>query len=471
MRFNLLVSIFSLLFGLSFGVLFSFSIVEIIFIIFVGLGVVILYKNDKLILSIGLVFIFFSVGLLRTEFIVEPKVEYEKRATLEGVIKTEIENTKSGQSFIVKTKEYSVLVRTDSLATYRYGDLIEFRGFVKEPQPFETNGRTFYYDNYLKTKGVSAIVSNPNINILDRDNGSFIKENLFKFKEIFLIQSKNIFSFQESSLFNGILFGVRSSLGDDLENILRQVALIHIVVLSGYNVSIIAEALVTSISYISRKWAFLLAMISIIAFVIMVGATPSVVRAGIMASLLLMARMLRTGSDIIIYILLAALLMALWNPFVLLYDPGFHLSFIATVGIILIVPLFERFIHNNWFGLKEVVATTLSAQISILPYILLTFGSVSLVGSLANLFVVPIVPFIMFFGMLAILISFLSQTIAFPIIVFVKLLLNYFISVAVFFSQIPFSHTQIGASYWWSILSVLFYSLGGYFVLKFNPFK
>ena len=471
MRSNLLLSIFSLLFGLAFGVLFHFPIPEIIVVIFLSFIVLFLYKEDKLILSAALVVIFFSVGLLRTEYIKEPSLEYEKNVTLEGVIKTEIENTKSGQNFIVDVTEYNVLVRTNSLKVYKYGDLIEFQGLIKEPLPFVSNGRTFYYDNYLKTKGVAAIVSNPKISILERDKGSFIKENLFKFKEIFLIQSKNIFSFQESSLFNGILFGVKSSLGEDLENILRQVALIHIVVLSGYNVSIIAEALVTSISYISRKWAFLIAMIAIIAFVLMVGAGPSVVRAGVMASLLLLARMLRSGSDIIIYILLAALLMSIWNPYVLLYDPGFHLSFIATVGIILLVPLFDRLTSHNWFGVKEVFLTTLSAQVSILPYTLLTFGSVSLIGSFANLFVVPIVPFVMFFGMLAILLSFLSQTLAFPIIVFVKLLLNYFINTAIFFSQIPFSHTQIGASYWWSVLSVLFYSFGGYFVFKFKPFR
>lgn len=170
----------------------------------------------------------------------------------------------------------------------------------------------------------------------------------------------------------------------------------HIVAVSGYNVTIIAEYLIFLGLWLGmwRKNAVWLAIIGIIVFVMMIGFPSSAVRAGVMGGILLWAMKngrLANSQNAIVF---AAAVMLSINPLLLRWDIGFQLSFLATLGIVEISAFWEKnFIKKNKaFGISEIIMLSLSAQIFVLPVIAYNFHITSLISLLANILILPIVP-------------------------------------------------------------------------------
>ena len=139
--------------------------------------------------------------------------------------------------------------------------------------------------------------------------------------------------------------------------------------------------------------------LSIILFVLAVGAQATSLRAGLMALIAMMA--INSGHMYSVFrsLVVATFIMVLINPFTLLYDVSFHLSVVATLGIIFINPLFVRafrFLKSRF--VIDIVSTTLAAQVAVLPLILYTTGVFSIVSPLANFIIGPIMPLAMFFA-------------------------------------------------------------------------
>jgi competence protein ComEC len=205
-----------------------------------------------------------------------------------------------------------------------------------------------------------------------------------------------------SALAAGILTGGKQGLGKILLEAFTVSGLLPVVVLSGYNVMIVAEAVLRGLRFMPRRIALILAGLTIFLFVLASGAGASAVRAGIMAGVGLFAR--ATGRT---YAALRALMfvfvcMLVFNPLLLLYDPGFQFSFVATLGLIVGAPLISKrltWVENEL--IREVLATTISAQIFVLPLLLYETGNFSLVAIPANLLVLPVVPFAMLFSFIA----------------------------------------------------------------------
>ena len=206
----------------------------------------------------------------------------------------------------------------------------------------------------------------------------------------------------ESNLLLGILIGARKALPKEVIDNFNITGTSHIIAISGYNISIIATSLTFVSFYIGRKLNTWLILIIVCSFVIMSGASSSVVRAAIMGSLFLLAGRAGRLYAIVPSLCFAAFIMLLWNPYILYFDASFQLSFLATAGIVFIVPplnqLFERL--PKLFGVKEILITTFAAIVSTLPLILHTFGRLSLVAPLTNILILPFVPATMLFGFL-----------------------------------------------------------------------
>jgi competence protein ComEC len=138
---------------------------------------------------------------------------------------------------------------------------------------------------------------------------------------------------------------------------------------------------------------------------------------------------------------LAALGMVLWNPFVLVYDPGFQLSFMATVGLILGAPLVERFITKvpTLLDFRGILAATVATQVAVLPLLLYQIGQVSLVAPIVNMLVLPLVAYMMLLGFLAGLVGMVSTTLAFPLAWLAHILLGYTFVVVDLFGRFSFA--------------------------------
>lgn len=200
----------------------------------------------------------------------------------------------------------------------------------------------------------------------------------------------------ESSLLSGLLFGGDDRLSDSLRDRFSATGMTHIVAVSGSNIALVMEWLI-AVSLAIGLWrhqALWLSLIGVILFVLMVGAEASAVRAGIMGTLTILA--LRSGrvSSGIQALLCAAAVMLAYNPLLLRYDLGFQLSFLATLGILVLLSLRQDNAseHSAW---KDILWMTIAAELFVLPIIAFTFHTVPVVSLVSNMLILPVLPLAM----------------------------------------------------------------------------
>ncbi|MCX6781904.1 MAG: ComEC/Rec2 family competence protein [Candidatus Magasanikbacteria bacterium] len=301
--------------------------------------------------------------------------------------------TLSQTEYVVKSKilRNKILAKLPSYPEYHYGDLLNITCYLDEP--YVMPGSDFRYDKYLLSQGVSAACVNASAQFVGHHN-SFLG-NIYALKGIVAEKVAVLWPEPESSLIGGLLYGDRVGMPKDITDNFSRVGLSHIVAVSGYNITIIAAALMIILISVGlyRRQAFWVAIFSIFIYVIFTGASASAVRAGIMGSVILIGQYIGRPSRVSPALILAASLMVLVNPYILISDVGFQLSFAATAGII--------FLASG----TSVVKTTLAAVSATLPLILFHFGRLSIVALPVNILVLWLIPYLMLFGFMAIISS------------------------------------------------------------------
>lgn len=391
----------------------------------------------------------------------------------EKTIRLVVEVEKTNSSSIYGTTR--VLISVDRFSDVSYGDYVIAKGKLQKPESFETDtGRTFDYPTYLRAHGIAYELSFANVTTVAKDKGNSIVAWLLSVKHTLLDGINTALPEPESALLAGLLIGEKQSLGELITESFRRAGVVHIIVLSGYNVAIvIAVVLFITSRLFARPIALAIAGAFILAFAIMTGASETTIRASGMALIVLFAKFLHRPTDGIRILLIAAAGMALWNPFLVLFDLSYQLSILATLGLILFSdPLAQRmrFIPET-LGLREVVATTISTQITVLPLLILSVGSVSLVSLVTNVLVLPAVAGAMLFGFIAGVAALLSNILAFPFIVVAYAILHYIITVSVWFGNLPFAAIPIQNEWTWPSLMVLTALYGAVFFIYFSKRK
>ena len=218
-----------------------------------------------------------------------------------------------------------------------------------------------------------------------------------------------------AALLAGLLLGERTALPRETDEGFRRAGVYHLLAVSGFNVALLASSVFATLALVGvpRRGAALAAAVVLIAFALVVGGQPSVLRATVMGLLLLLSVLLERESQVMNALALAALLLLLWDPGDL-HDPGFQLSFAATAGIIYLgPPLAERLSTWGWpVWLARSLGVSVGAQLAVTPVMLAFFNQLSLIGVVANLFVVPLAAPATTLGMLALLLSLVSDTLA-----------------------------------------------------------
>jgi competence protein ComEC len=203
----------------------------------------------------------------------------------------------------------------------------------------------------------------------------------------------------EAALGAGILLGVRTSIAPEVANAFAIAGLTHVLAISGWNIAIVAAIVGSLFRPLEERrggrWlAPLGAGMAIGGYVILTGASPSVVRAALMAGAMMVARLGGSRAHAASALGAAALAMLIAAPSVL-WDVGFQLSALATGGLIMFAASIEGRLSRWPAWLREPVALTMAAQLTTLPVVLASFGRLSLVAPLANVLVVPLVPMVM----------------------------------------------------------------------------
>ncbi len=465
----------------------SFPVAIFIFLISFGLflyGRFFSVGKSGSIIMISLAIFSFSLGIIRFNLADAGKIipDFEnhvgEKIRISGLVDEEKGDGENNSQFVVSVKKNEsdnktisskgrILLIADLYSSLHYGDEIILEGKIEKPENFQSQGgRTFDYVSYLAKDGIYYEMKNPKIEIVSSGHGGKIQGALYSLKSNFMEKINQAVPAPESALLNGILLGTKQALGKDLKNDFITTGTVHIVALSGYNVTIVAETIMQFFSFLPKIIAGYLGAISIIFFALMTGAGATVIRASIMSIFVIIARGTGRNYDIGRALVIAGLIMLVQNPWILAFDSSFQLSFLATIGLVYLEPRLEKFFLwiPEKLGLRELVTGTLAAEIFVLPFLVYQTGILSLVAFPANLLVLPLIPATMLFGFFAGIASFISGIIALPFSFASYALLHYELSTIRFFSSLPFSSVAIKS--FPSILLVLSYTVLFYFIIR-----
>lgn len=296
-----------------------------------------------------------------------------------------------------RREEGGVLVWAAPFPRYRYGDLLEITGRLETPPTFQD----FDYREYLLHQGITSTVSYPQVRLLERDQGSPFRAALIQVRARLASALADALPEPEAALAAGILLGTRSALPQDLREDMNATGTSHLVAVSGQNVTLVAGMVIALLAWaIGRRPAGWIALAGLIAYALLVGGQPPVVRAAIMGGLYIIAAALGRQGSAHVGLALAAAGMTAFDP-QLVHDVSFQLSFAATLGLATLAPILReraeaalaRWPSLREFpltqGMVELMAVTAAAIAFTIPIAAVNFQRVSLVAPLANLFAVP----------------------------------------------------------------------------------
>lgn len=358
------------------------------------------------------------LGLWRTSAVIEtPSVLWNLSArkqvvTLEGYADgdaTPASNQRTQWPFhVIRVRIDDMVMLTDDRvmvfaamgAAPRYGQILSITGKLQQPK----NAGDFDYVSYLSKEGIHALMYFPEYDVPDGMRLPWaqlvriaIQRQLYGVRDHIAAAITRAVRQPEASYLVGILVGAKGTISAEMKDAFARTGTSHIITISGYNITIIASVLALLCAPLGRRRAFIAVLVGIGLFTLLTGASASVVRAALMGVLALSAQQVGRTQNTETSILLAASLMCAYNPLILRWDIGFQLSFLALIGIVYIEPLVRPTIQFifRYASVANVAATTLAAQIAVLPLLLYDFGQLPVYGLPVNLLVLPLVPLAM----------------------------------------------------------------------------
>lgn len=319
---------------------------------------------------------------------------------------------------------------------------------------------------YPARGGKQASISFADIEVIARAQSS-----LEDFRRNFIAGMETALPEPAASFGVGLLVGQRSLLPDYITEVLVAVGLTHIVAVSGYNLTIISNATKKGLRKFSRFQTLAISLGLIYLFILITGFSPSIVRAAIVSGLGLTAWYFGRSFRPLLLILFTAAITGFYNPYYVWSDIGWYLSFLAFFGVLILAPL----IAIRLFGAKKpglisgVAIESFAAQIMTMPLIIWIFGRVAVVGFLANIIVVPMVPFAMLFSLIAGIAGMLVPVISGWFAIPARILLDVMLLIATWFSkwpgaQIRISTGAVGLVLLYAIILILLLGLKKYSV-------
>ena len=287
---------------------------------------------------------------------------------------------------------------------------------VEQPEAFDG----FDYPAYLARQGISGLLRARDATVLPGTAAPGPAQLAGAVRSWLLKGLNAMVPEPEAALGAGILLGVRSGISPEVADAFATAGLTHVVAISGWNIAIVAAIVGALLRPLEERrggrWlAPSAAAATIAAYVILTGASPSVVRAALMAGAMLVARLGGSRAHAASALSLAAVLMLLAAPSVL-WDVGFQLSALATGGLILFAAPIEARMMGLPAWVREPVALTLAAQLTTLPVVVGAFERLSLIAPAANVAVVPLVPIVMLLCAVAAPLGAIDATLHLPIV-------------------------------------------------------
>lgn len=305
-----------------------------------------------------------------------------------------------------------VLWRAPRTATLTPGEQIQLRCELKRPENFDPH---FDYVRYLATRGIGYVCER-SLEVIPLETRDQFRFQLFQIRAKIQTEINTLLSEPAAGLLQGLFLGGDDTLPQSLTEQFRRAGLSHLVAVSGYNMTLVAFAVlfITLSLGLWRRTAMVLAAVGILIFLLLIDTSAASIRAALMAWIVFLAFFVGRLESALHGLLLAAFLMAIENPLIVRYDVGFQLSCVATLTLLLIGPWLEILVKQGgwWRKALALLLATIAIEISIAPIVIIHFGMVSLLGPLANLIVLPLIPIVMALGGVVLFLSFLWPLLA-----------------------------------------------------------
>lgn len=271
----------------------------------------------------------------------------------------------------------------------------------------------------------------------------------------------NLLPEPQSGLLAGMVLGVKTDIPKDFKEALRKTSTIHVVVVSGQNLTLLAGFIMSAAPLIGRKKAIATSLAGVVFYSLLTGLQIPVLRALIMVVFGYLSQIAGREKDSWWIITLVALLMLAYNP-AWIYSVSFQLSFLATIGVVVIAPEVIQKVRFIPSILREDLAVSTAAYIMTLPVIASNFYQINVLGILVNTLILFTVPLIMVSGIATIILSIVSPILGLAVSVIPNIFLTYFVYVVSFFGRFDWASVILGK------ISPVFWV--GYYVLVAGTF-
>lgn len=404
-------------------------------------------------------------------------IENVKAVILKGPIENEytykyIVKAKTGQ---LKSKKFIIYINKNNNKLFKYGDLIKIQGEYSSPQTAR-NYKGFDYSQYLKTLKIYGIIKIEEANLLKENDLNFVLISINNLKQKMIDHANKNMPQKTANLLLGLLIGQKDNIQEDIIKSFRTANLSHILAVSGAHTSYIILGLTYIItkSKAPRRIGYIITIIILLVFIIITGASYSVIRACIMSIITISAKLFYKKENFFISICVSLFIILIQNPFAI-NDIGLKLSFLGTIGII----VFNKNITEFFIRIKikeniaKVLSLTFSAQLMIMPITILNFNTFSLTFFISNILASPLLGIIIILGFIAIFVSFVLNSIS-KILFFV---LNLFLELLIFISEIvtkiPGSSILVKTPNLVFVITyyILILFINYFFIIKKNPIR
>ena len=345
----------------------------------------------------------------------------------------------------INGRKFLINVKKDN-EKLEYGDQINFVGEFLEPDSKRNYGG-FDYSLYLKTQKIFGTFNVQNFKIISKNNGNKIQKNIMNFKQYVKETLRKYLNKDEAELGIGLVIGDRTGISKEVENDFKDSNLTHMLAVSGSHFTYI----ILAVGYVNKmikrnRLGKIIVIIVIILFMNLTGNTASVARSGIMAIMMVIASLFYRRADIWTSMAVALLIQIIDNPYVI-FDIGLQLSYGGVIGIVLlnekITNTLTRYLNKKESKIKQYVITaisvTLSANIIIIPMMLLNFNTLSFSFIISNLLAGPLLGVIVILAFILLFASLLLGSLLKPLFSVLNLLINMLIKIAHICANLPFS--------------------------------
>ncbi len=426
------------------------------------LGYLLLFWRNLPLRKWHLVLVFFILGALRLQYELPDALDQhlaqfneQGQASLVGVVAADpdvrqtqalvrVDVSKIQTNGAWRETSGRALVSVPRDTPVKYGDEVQVDGAPETPP----DGADFSYREFLARENVFTLIRNARLFVVASNRGNAFWATLYAFKDAAQRAINQLLPEPSAALLTGILLGDDRGLPPNLKQAFADTNTAHIIAISGFNIAVLIGVLTfvfrrpaitlqsrvvlsPSIGLVGRTVTLLtqhvvtiLIILFLVLYTLLVGASPSVVRACIMGALVLIALELGRQSWAFNALAISAFVMTLLNPYVL-WDVGFQLSFLATLGLLIYAPRLQTRIEG-WLKqrvddararqimefFKDAFIVTTAAFIVTAPLIIVYFHRVSIIGFLTNFLILPVQPAIMILGGAATLLQMLAQTLS-----------------------------------------------------------